>query len=131
MTSSRTKKEEEKERKIFDKWFSFAKALSSPIKPEDMKWDGYFPAYFPKGTDVGEEDGKEDGDDMMVDGGNENEEAIVQEGTMAKQTKEVEIADIGCGFGGLLVALAPVFPETLILGIPFVFYLLILHIWNM
>lgn len=36
-----------------------------------------------------------------------------QERTMAR---EVEIADIGCGFGGLLVALAPVFPETLMLG---------------
>jgi tRNA G46 methylase TrmB len=30
--------------------------------------------------------------------------------------KTVEIADIGCGFGGLLFALAPRFPETLILG---------------
>jgi tRNA (guanine-N7-)-methyltransferase len=30
--------------------------------------------------------------------------------------KGVEIADIGCGFGGLLFALAPRFPETLILG---------------
>jgi len=30
--------------------------------------------------------------------------------------KNVEIADIGCGFGGLLFALAPTFPETLILG---------------
>lgn len=31
-------------------------------------------------------------------------------------TKDVEIADIGCGFGGLLVALAPKLPESLILG---------------
>ncbi|OAA55209.1 methyltransferase-like protein 1 [Niveomyces insectorum RCEF 264] len=30
---------------------------------------------------------------------------------------DVEIADIGCGFGGLLVALAPVMPGTLILGL--------------
>lgn len=30
--------------------------------------------------------------------------------------RTVEIADIGCGFGGLLVALAPHFPESLILG---------------
>jgi tRNA (guanine-N7-)-methyltransferase len=28
----------------------------------------------------------------------------------------VEIADIGCGFGGLLFALAPIFPNTLMLG---------------
>ena len=27
-----------------------------------------------------------------------------------------EFADIGCGFGGLLVALAPLFPESLMLG---------------
>jgi len=33
-------------------------------------------------------------------------------------SREVEIADIGCGFGGLLVALSPLFPETLMLGLP-------------
>jgi hypothetical protein len=27
-----------------------------------------------------------------------------------------EMADVGCGFGGLLIALAPLFPDTLILG---------------
>ena len=31
-------------------------------------------------------------------------------------TKNVSIADIGCGFGGLVFALAPKFPDTLILG---------------
>ncbi len=30
--------------------------------------------------------------------------------------RKIEIADIGCGFGGLLLALAPHFPESLILG---------------
>jgi tRNA (guanine-N7-)-methyltransferase len=30
--------------------------------------------------------------------------------------KQVEVADVGCGFGGLLVALSPCFPETLMLG---------------
>ncbi|KAI5965827.1 TRM8 [Candida pseudojiufengensis] len=30
--------------------------------------------------------------------------------------KKVEIADIGCGFGGLLIKLGPLFPEKLILG---------------
>lgn len=33
-------------------------------------------------------------------------------------SRDVEIADIGCGFGGLLFALAPKFPDTLILGKP-------------
>ena len=32
------------------------------------------------------------------------------------QDKHVEIADIGCGFGGLLFALGPQFPETMVLG---------------
>lgn len=30
--------------------------------------------------------------------------------------KKVTIADVGCGFGGLLFALAPLFPDKLILG---------------
>jgi len=31
-------------------------------------------------------------------------------------TTDIEVADIGCGFGGLLVALAPRLPKTLLLG---------------
>jgi len=34
----------------------------------------------------------------------------------APGAKRVEWADVGCGFGGLLMALAPQFPETLMLG---------------
>ncbi|KAH9366349.1 hypothetical protein HPB48_006199 [Haemaphysalis longicornis] len=30
--------------------------------------------------------------------------------------KQVEFADIGCGYGGLLVALSPMFPETYMVG---------------
>lgn len=33
-----------------------------------------------------------------------------------QMTKKVTIADIGCGFGGLMIDLSPVFPEDLILG---------------
>lgn len=36
--------------------------------------------------------------------------------TCASSGKVPEFADIGCGFGGLLVALAPLFPNTLMLG---------------
>jgi len=35
---------------------------------------------------------------------------------LLKKGGKVEFADIGCGYGGLLVALAPLFPETLMLG---------------
>lgn len=34
-----------------------------------------------------------------------------------KCSKQVTIADVGCGFGGLLSTLAPIFPEKLILGL--------------
>lgn len=30
--------------------------------------------------------------------------------------KQVEFADIGCGYGGLLVTLSPMFPESLMIG---------------
>ena len=39
------------------------------------------------------------------------------EGKVTPLTKPVTIADIGCGFGGLLVALSPLLPEELILGL--------------
>lgn len=34
----------------------------------------------------------------------------------AHSGKYPEFADVGCGFGGLLIALAPLFPDTLMLG---------------
>lgn len=33
-----------------------------------------------------------------------------------KLLKDIEVVDIGCGYGGLLVGLAPLLPETLMLG---------------
>ncbi|KAI0318623.1 putative methyltransferase, partial [Amylostereum chailletii] len=35
----------------------------------------------------------------------------------AASGKTPEFADVGCGFGGLLIALAPLFPDTLMLGL--------------
>jgi len=37
-------------------------------------------------------------------------------GLTGKISKSVQVADIGCGFGGLLMALSPVIPDTLMLG---------------
>jgi tRNA (guanine-N7-)-methyltransferase len=42
-------------------------------------------------------------------------------GDIRRLTRDVEVADIGCGFGGLLVALAPKLPDTLMLGSSFHF----------
>ncbi|XP_046618110.1 tRNA (guanine-N(7)-)-methyltransferase isoform X4 [Neodiprion virginianus] len=38
------------------------------------------------------------------------------EGTESLPSKQVEFADIGCGYGGLLVTLSTMFPDKLILG---------------
>lgn len=35
---------------------------------------------------------------------------------IVSKEKKITIADVGCGFGGLLFALSPLFPDTLILG---------------
>jgi tRNA (guanine-N7-)-methyltransferase len=67
-----------------------------------MDWASHYPAYAVK-NDVqeGAEAESHDQDEL--------------EGTK-KILRSVEIADIGCGFGGLLFALAPRLPETLLLG---------------
>ncbi|PBP20692.1 hypothetical protein BUE80_DR008561 [Diplocarpon rosae] len=69
--------------------------------PAHMDWSTYYPAFVidpeveQSMTEMQSEDGKVH---------------------LAKQLrKDIEVADIGCGFGGLTVALAPIMPETLIL----------------
>ncbi|PYH42111.1 tRNA (guanine46-N7)-methyltransferase [Aspergillus saccharolyticus JOP 1030-1] len=66
--------------------------LQYPLSPAHMDWASHFPAYVnpdPTQTNLA--------------------------GTR-KLLKDVEIVDIGCGFGGLLVGLAPLLPETLMVG---------------
>jgi tRNA (guanine-N7-)-methyltransferase len=62
-------------------------ALTYPASPADMDWSVHFPAF------------------------KQGEAAL-----STKLTQDVEIADIGCGFGGLLVALSPLMPSTLMIG---------------
>ncbi|KAI2014512.1 tRNA (guanine-N(7)-)-methyltransferase (tRNA(m7G46)-methyltransferase) [Ophidiomyces ophidiicola] len=66
--------------------------LSYPISPDHMDWSVHFPAY--------------------IDPNPNSTNAV----GARKLLKDVEVADIGCGFGGLLVALAPVMPDTLMVG---------------
>lgn len=54
-----------------------------------MDWSTHYPAYFSQPN---------------------------EDGTITQGEKKVEWADVGCGFGGLLMALAPLFPEKLMLG---------------
>jgi tRNA (guanine-N7-)-methyltransferase len=66
-----------------------------------MDWSPYYPAFvtIPK-----------------QDQANPQSDIDVEMGRVGQLKKDVEVADIGCGFGGLLVALAPVLPNTLLLG---------------
>uniref|UniRef100_A0A8C5LME6 tRNA (guanine-N(7)-)-methyltransferase n=1 Tax=Leptobrachium leishanense TaxID=445787 RepID=A0A8C5LME6_9ANUR len=70
-----------------------------PVKPELMDWSEYYPEFFkPLPTDCRHDDVKDLTEQKM-------------------QGHQVEFADIGCGYGGLLVALSPLFPNTLMLGL--------------
>nr|POE74816.1 trna (guanine-n(7)-)-methyltransferase [Quercus suber] len=66
-----------------------------------MDWSTYYPAFV------------EPNPDRTSPSNNNNNNGSDAVATM---TKRVEVADIGCGFGGLTFALATRMPETLILG---------------
>ncbi|OAA51657.1 tRNA (guanine-N-7) methyltransferase [Metarhizium rileyi] len=66
--------------------------LEYPSSPDAMNWSSYYPAH----------------------AANVSQEESTQP---RKLMKDVEVVDIGCGFGGLLVALAPLLPDTLLLGL--------------
>ena len=72
--------------------------VCSPISPAHMDWSTYYPAFT----------AEEPAPDEQPDG--------TDPPTIRRLVKDVEIADIGCGFGGLLVALGPRLPDQLLLG---------------
>ncbi|KAI2468346.1 putative methyltransferase [Annulohypoxylon bovei var. microspora] len=76
--------------------------LTYPIRPDDMDWSTFFPTFV---ADT-QPDIRQTSEDI---------EAIPNP-PPKKLTKDVEVVDIGCGFGGLLVALSPVMPDTLVVG---------------
>ncbi|KAI1811206.1 putative methyltransferase [Poronia punctata] len=78
--------------------------LVYPKCPDDMNWTGYFPAFVAnRDPDTTTRSSETSPDDATGS-------------SPPKLTKVVEVVDIGCGFGGLLVALAPALPDTLLLG---------------
>lgn len=85
-----------------------------------MKWAPYYPAYaeptksIADGAEVAVE--SQDGNKSNGEEGKEAHMVGAVEEDSRKLTQDVEVADIGCGFGGLLVALAPKLPNTLLLG---------------
>lgn len=71
-----------------------------------MDWSPYFPYFIDSGPAP---DSKKDGHETAAE---------LVEATPRKLTQNVEVLDIGCGFGGLLMALSPLYPNTLMLGEP-------------
>lgn len=66
-----------------------------PISPEEADWSVHFPAFF-SGNSPGSEP---------------------PEVKRAKLSCAVEFVDVGCGYGGLLIKLSPMYPEALMLGL--------------
>ncbi|KAI0899214.1 putative methyltransferase [Annulohypoxylon nitens] len=77
--------------------------LTYPTRPDDMDWSTFFPAFVadPQPTSLPQ---------------TSSDVKATSNPPPKKLTKDVEVVDIGCGFGGLLVALSPVMPDTLVVG---------------
>nr|KAF6452941.1 hypothetical protein HJG59_008239 [Molossus molossus] len=71
--------------------------LRYPVKPEEMDWSELYPEFFTPLT--------------------QNQSHDDPKAKEKRSQTQVEFADIGCGYGGLLVELSPLFPDTLILGL--------------
>lgn len=74
--------------------------LNYPTCPEEMDWSKHFPQFFKAKISDSIEHGH-----------------FTRTPSSEAVSKDVEFADVGCGFGGLLIAMAPLFPDTLMLGL--------------
>ncbi|KAL2165779.1 hypothetical protein VTG60DRAFT_3839 [Thermothelomyces hinnuleus] len=82
--------------------------LIYPPHPDQMDWSSLYPDY------VVDEPQDQQSPAAPETPSDDNDSAPLKP---KRISKDVEVADIGCGFGGLLVALAPLMPDTLILGL--------------
>ncbi|MCJ1311462.1 tRNA (guanine-N(7)-)-methyltransferase (tRNA(m7G46)-methyltransferase) [Agyrium rufum] len=73
--------------------------LTYPIRPSAMDWSKYYPAFASPSVEQSLGNPNLEGPHPMP------------------LTKDITVADIGCGFGGLLVALARKLPNDLLLGL--------------
>lgn len=83
--------------------------LTYPAHPDLMDWAEYFPAYVVPTTQA-------DDDQQQEEGEGEGEGKAGSKKEKKTLSKRVTVADVGCGFGGLLVALSTILPDELILG---------------
>lgn len=65
-----------------------------PTSPEEADWTSHFPNFFPDASETEPPDAKK-----------------------SRCACVVEFVDVGCGYGGLLIKLSSLFPNTLMLGL--------------
>ncbi|KAJ2789975.1 tRNA (guanine-N(7)-)-methyltransferase (tRNA(m7G46)-methyltransferase) [Coemansia helicoidea] len=92
-------------------------AFEYPERPSAQDWSTHYPAYFRPLSGPDDEAkraaSEEDGDPAAAEA-KRGPGAAGHDGS--EGAAKVEFADIGCGYGGLLVALAPLYPNTLMVG---------------
>ncbi|CAI5487211.1 unnamed protein product [Closterium sp. Naga37s-1] len=100
----------------------------SPVCPAEVDWSAHFPAFFPPTAAAAQPPAAADGSAAAAaaaegEGGPSaaRDGAAQQHATTAAPISNtgqpmVRFADVGCGFGGLLVKLSPMFPDTLMVG---------------
>lgn len=76
-----------------------------------MDWGEYFPAYVVPTSQAA--DAQQQQEQEQEEEGEGKGKAGAKKKTLSKR---VTVADVGCGFGGLLVALSTILPDELILG---------------
>ncbi|CAI5982097.1 unnamed protein product [Closterium sp. NIES-65] len=112
---------------------------STPVCPAEVDWSAHFPAFFPPTPAAAHPPAAAEGAASDAAGGAAaggcaaaaaegeggasaaRDGAAQQHATAAAPTSStgqpmVRFADVGCGFGGLLVKLSPMFPNTLMVG---------------
>ncbi|KAJ2352093.1 tRNA (guanine-N(7)-)-methyltransferase (tRNA(m7G46)-methyltransferase), partial [Coemansia sp. RSA 2618] len=80
-------------------------------RPSAQDWSPYYPAYFR--PTAAPSDAKRP---VSPPADPPSKRGPATDATPGSPAAKVEFADIGCGYGGLLVALAPLYPSTLMVG---------------
>lgn len=80
-------------------------SLIYPPSTDQMDWSSLYPDYVIKEESTEQQDAAAEEDQSL------------RPVKPKRLSKDVEVADIGCGYGGLTIALAPLMPDTLILGL--------------
>ncbi|KAJ2494860.1 tRNA (guanine-N(7)-)-methyltransferase (tRNA(m7G46)-methyltransferase) [Coemansia sp. RSA 2052] len=96
--------------------------LDYPINPDEEDWSKLYPTYFRPHAET-QRAAACDAKRPLSPPAAGSDESLAKRGPAAatandggKVSAQVEFADIGCGYGGLLVALAPLYPNTLMVG---------------